>query len=81
MEIDIHFMKEQIPLFLDSALLTLKIACIAIIISLLIASINGLILFFRIRILHKVIRAYVEAEIPFTHSIIFLIFRFTIIRY
>ena len=76
MEIDIHFMKEQIPLFLDSALLTLKIACIAIIISLLIASINGLILFFRIRILHKVIRAYVEVarNTPLLIQLFFLYF-------
>ncbi|MEG7965207.1 amino acid ABC transporter permease [Bacillus cereus group sp. Sample30] len=76
MEIDIHFMKEQIPLFLDSALLTLKIACITIIISLLIASINGLILFFRIRILNKVIRAYVEVarNTPLLIQLFFLYF-------
>ncbi|CUB10597.1 putative glutamine ABC transporter permease protein GlnP [Bacillus cereus] len=76
MEIDIDFMKEQIPLFLDSALLTLKIACIAIIISLLIAIINGLILFFRVRILHKVIRTYVEVarNTPLLIQLFFLYF-------
>ncbi|MGR5869087.1 amino acid ABC transporter permease [Bacillus pacificus] len=76
MEIDIDFMKEQIPLFVDSALLTLKIACFAIIISLFIASINGLILFFRIRIIHKVVRAYVEVarNTPLLIQLFFLYF-------
>ncbi len=60
MTLDTAFMLDHLPDFGHAALVTLAVAGIAIVASLLVAALNSAVLFFRVRGLTWVVRAYVE---------------------
>lgn len=60
MTLDTNFMLEHVPDFIHAALVTLGIAGSAIVTSLLVAVFNSILLYFRVRILTVVVRAYIE---------------------
>ncbi|KNF08108.1 putative glutamine ABC transporter permease protein GlnM [Gottschalkia purinilytica] len=76
MSLDIEFIKSQLPLFKDAAILTIEIASIGIILSIIIGIINNAIYLLNIRPLSKLIHGYVEVSrnTPFLIQLFFLYF-------
>ena len=76
MELDFIFMKEQIPLFVKASILTLQIALLGIAGSVLLGIVNSIILYYKIKILNKVVAVYVEVSrnTPLLIQIFFLYF-------
>jgi amine acid ABC transporter, permease protein, 3-TM region, His/Glu/Gln/Arg/opine family len=73
---DFGFMKEQIPLYIEAAKLTLSIAMVGIIFSLVIGILCSMVIYFKIPILAKVVGAYIELSrnTPLIIQLFFLYF-------
>ncbi|WP_027633758.1 amino acid ABC transporter permease [Clostridium hydrogeniformans] len=76
MEIDLLYMRDHIPLFVKSAIITLQIAFLGIFFSLLVGVINNCIYFFKLKTLSFVVRIYVELSrnTPLLVQLFFLYF-------
>ena len=76
MELDFIFMKEQIPLFVKAAVLTLQIALIGIAGSVLLGIINSIIIYYKVKVIDKAVAVYVEISrnTPLLIQIFFLYF-------
>lgn len=76
MAFDTSFIWEHIPEFAAAAVVTMKIAAIVIVLSLVVAMFNGMVLFFRIRGLRALVRLYVELarNTPLLIQLFFLYF-------
>ncbi|HEX3076127.1 MAG TPA: amino acid ABC transporter permease [Lachnospiraceae bacterium] len=73
---DIEFINENIPLYVEAAKLTLRIASIGIVISIVVGLICSLIRYYRIPVLHRVIGIYIEISrnTPLLIQLFFLYF-------
>ena len=60
MGVDWGFVKDAIPLYEKAALLTLKIAFFGIVLSIIIGFLCSIILYFKVKILDKIVQAYIE---------------------
>ncbi len=76
MPLDFQFMKAQIPLFIHAAVLTLEIAFISILASIIIGVINSIICYYRVKFLSGLVRTYVEVSrnTPLLIQLFFLYF-------
>ena len=76
MGVDWSFVKDAIPLYEKAALLTLKIAFIGIILSIVIGFICSLVLYFKVKVLDKIVQAYIELSrnTPLLIQVFFLYF-------
>ena len=76
MGVDWGFVKDAIPLYEKAALLTLKIAFIGIILSIVIGFICSLVLYFKVKVLDKIVQAYIELSrnTPLLIQVFFLYF-------
>jgi len=74
--VDFGFMKEQIPLYIEAAKLTLSIATVGIIFSLVVGILGSMVIYFKIPILAKVVGAYIELSrnTPLIIQLFFLYF-------
>lgn len=79
MNINWRFVIDNLPLYEKAALLTLKLALLGILLSLLIGLVCSLVLYFRIRIIDKVVQAYIELSrnTPLLIQLFFLYYGFT----
>jgi polar amino acid transport system permease protein len=73
---DFEFIKENIPLYIEAAKLTLRIAVYGILLSIVIGLICSLIRYYKIPILHRIIGAYIELSrnTPLLIQLFFLYF-------
>ena len=78
MDIDWNFVTDSLPLYLEAAILTLKLGFIGIILSLIIGLICSIVLYFKIKVLDKIVQAYIELSRnnPLLVQIFFLYFGF-----
>lgn len=60
MDLDLDFMLKNIPVFLEAMKLTLIIAAIGIILSLIIGIITSNLIYFKVPVLNKISKAYIE---------------------
>lgn len=76
MNIDWNFVVTNLPLYEKAAWLTLKLAIVGILLSLVIGLLCGIILYFKVRVLDKIIQAYIELSrnTPLLVQIFFLYF-------
>lgn len=79
MEINWKFIVDNIPLYKDAALLTLKLAFWGILASLVIGIICSAVLYFRVKVLKNIVGAYIELSrnTPLLIQLYFLYFGFT----
>lgn len=73
---DISFIKDKIPLYIEAGALTVRIAFIGIILSVIVGLICSLICFYKIPVLNKIIGAYKELSrnTPLLIQLFFLYF-------
>lgn len=78
MDIDWNFIMDSIPSYSEAAILTLKLGFIGIILSLIIGLFCSIIQYFKVKILEKVVQAYIELSrnTPLLVQIFFLYFGF-----
>lgn len=78
MDIDWNFVIDSIPLYSEAAILTLKLGFIGIIFSLIIGLLCSIVLYSKIKILDKIVQAYIELSrnTPLLVQIFFLYFGF-----
>ncbi|MDY5910883.1 MAG: amino acid ABC transporter permease [Inconstantimicrobium porci] len=78
MGVDWGFVKDAIPLYEKAALLTLKIAFFGIVLSIIIGFLCSIILYFKVKILDKIVQAYIELSrnTPLLIQVFFLYFGF-----
>ena len=78
MGVDWSFVKDAIPLYEKAALLTLKIAFFGIVLSIIIGFLCSIILYFKVKILDKIVQAYIELSrnTPLLIQVFFLYFGF-----
>jgi polar amino acid transport system permease protein len=76
MNIDWNFVVTNLPLYEKAAWLTLKLAIVGILLSLVIGLLCGIILYFKVRVLDKIVQAYIELSrnTPLLVQIFFLYF-------
>ena len=76
MNIDLNFIIENIPLYKEALYITLKLGVSGILLSIVIGLICSIILFFKIRVLEKIVKAYVELSrnTPLLIQVFFLYF-------
>jgi len=76
MNIDWNFIVTSLPLYEKAAYLTLKLAFVGIIISLVIGILCSIILYFKVKVMHSIVQAYIELSrnTPLLVQIFFLYF-------
>ena len=76
MSIDWNFIIDNIPSYAEAAGLTLKLGFIGIILSIIIGLVCSIILYFKVKILEKIVQAYIELSrnTPLLVQIFFLYF-------
>ncbi|NRT87643.1 amino acid ABC transporter permease [Clostridium beijerinckii] len=76
MNIDWNFVVTNLPLYEKAAWLTLKLAIVGILLSLVIGLLCGIILYFKVKVLDKIVQAYIELSrnTPLLVQIFFLYF-------
>jgi polar amino acid transport system permease protein len=75
-QMDIEFIKEYLPMYIEAAKLTLFIAVVGILLSVLLGFICSLIRYYKIPILHKIVGIYIELSrnTPLLIQLFFLYF-------
>lgn len=75
-QMDIEFIKEYLPMYIEAAKLTLSIAIVGILLSVLLGFICSLIRYYKIPILHKIVGIYIELSrnTPLLIQLFFLYF-------
>ena len=76
MSIDWNFISDSIPLYAEAAYLTIKLGFIGIVLSILIGMICSIILYFKVKVLDWIVKAYIELSrnTPLLVQIFFLYF-------
>ncbi|WP_294378339.1 amino acid ABC transporter permease [uncultured Clostridium sp.] len=76
MSIDWNFISDSIPLYAEAACLTIKLGFIGIVLSILIGMICSIILYFKVKVLDWIVKAYIELSrnTPLLVQIFFLYF-------